>query len=354
MSTKCDDNSHQLILPEKPAGRLAHFLAKWQALTSDKWLIDTIQHYHIEFSNTPFQKHIPREICFSDHESSMITDEIAKMLQKGAIVETHHSKGEYISNIFLRPKKDGSFRPIINLRGLNAFVAYHHFKMETIRYAIQLVRLNCFMASIDLKDAYFSVPIAKEHRKFLRFQWQNKLYEFTCLPFGLACAPRVFTKVMKPLVASLRQRGFESCDYIDDSLLIGATFQECAENVHARTTLTRSLGFIVNEKKSIFVPTQQITFLGFALNSVDMTISVPPHKVEHVILKIREILGRRFPKIRDVASVIGLLVSCELALPYGPLFRRTLENEKNEALAQNDGNFEAIMSISTQATSDLQ
>ena len=190
--------------------------------------------------------------------------------------------------------------------------------METIRYAIQLVRPNCFLASIDLKDAYFSVPIAQEHRKFLRFQWQNKLYEFTCLPFGLACAPRVFTKVMKPLVASLR-----------------------------------SLGFIVNEKKSIFVPTQQITFLGFALNSVDMTISVPPYKVEHVILKIREILGRRFPKIRDVASVIGLLVSCELALPYGPLFRRTLENEKNEALAQNDGNFEAIMSISTQATSDL-
>ena len=101
----------------------------------------------------------------------------------------------FFSNIFLRPKKDGSFRPIINLRWLNAFVAYHHFKMETIRTAIQLIRPNCFMASIDLKDAYLSVPIAKEYRIYLRFAWQNKVYEFTCLPFGLECAPRVFTKV---------------------------------------------------------------------------------------------------------------------------------------------------------------
>ena len=127
--------------------------------------------------------------------------------------------------------------------------------METIRTAIQLLRPNCFMASIDLKEAYFSVPIAKEHRKFLQFTWQQKVYEFTCLPFGLASAPRVFTKVMKPLIASLRQRGHESCDYIDDSLLVGQSFMECQNNIQARTRLTQSLGFTINVKKSILMPT---------------------------------------------------------------------------------------------------
>ena len=94
------------------------------------------------------------------------------------------------------------------------------------------------MALIDLKDAYFTVPIAKNHRKYLRFKWHNKLFEFTCLPFGLACAPRVFTKIMKPLVAYLRLMGHESCDYIDDSLLIGAKAEECKINVTARIALT--------------------------------------------------------------------------------------------------------------------
>ena len=78
-------------------GRLAYFIGKWHGLTSDKWVLDTVQHYHIE---------------------------------------TSHTDGEFISNIFLRPKKDESFCPVISLRGLNAFVAYYHFKMETIRYVI--------------------------------------------------------------------------------------------------------------------------------------------------------------------------------------------------------------------------
>ena len=184
------------------------------------------------------------------------------------------------------------------------------------------------MASIDLKDAYFTVPIAKEHRKFLRFIWQDRVYEFTCLPFGLACAPRVFTKVMKPMIASQRQMGHESCDYIDDSLLIERTAQECADNVHARTTRTQSLGFIINKKKSMFAPTQEIGFLGFNLNSVDMTISLPSYKVESTITAIRKLLGMKTPKIRDVTSIIGLLVSCELAVPYGPMYRRTIKNEE--------------------------
>ena len=54
------------------------------------------------------------------------------------------------------------------------------------------------MASIDLKDTYFNIPIFGLHRKYLRFIWKNQRYKFTCLPFGYSLAPRVFTKVFKP------------------------------------------------------------------------------------------------------------------------------------------------------------
>ena len=59
-------------------------------------------------------------------------------------------------------------------------------------------------------------------------------------------AMRVFTKVMKPMVASLRRTGHESCEYIDDSLLVGRTAQECPENIQARILLAQRLGFIIN------------------------------------------------------------------------------------------------------------
>ena len=87
-------------------------------------------------------------------------------------------------------------RPVINLRPLNIFVTYIHFKMENISSLINILRPNNFIATIDLKDAYFTVPTHPDYSKYLRFWW-NIIYEFIVLPFGLPSSPRVFTKVMK-------------------------------------------------------------------------------------------------------------------------------------------------------------
>ena len=57
--------------------------------------------------------------------------EIYTLLQKGVIAEAYHSHGDFLSNVFLRPKKDGSFRMILNLKNLNSHVEYNKFKMDT-------------------------------------------------------------------------------------------------------------------------------------------------------------------------------------------------------------------------------
>ena len=96
---------------------------------------------------------------------------------------------------------------ILNLKSLNTFVAYHHFKMYTFLTAIKLIRPGCFMASIDLKDAYYSIPVAKGDRKYLMFEWQGSYYQFIFLPNGLSCAPRLFTKILKPVYGSFENAG---------------------------------------------------------------------------------------------------------------------------------------------------
>lgn len=74
-----------------------------------------------------------------------------------------------------------------------------------------ILRPQDFMCKIDLKDAYFAVPIHPEHQKLLSFQFQNVTYQFKCLSLGLTSAPRIFTKVLKPLVAFLRRLGLRIC-----------------------------------------------------------------------------------------------------------------------------------------------
>ena len=117
-----------------------------------------------------------------------VHQEIKTLLQKGVIMKVKYSPGQIVSGIFLLPKKDGTFRLILNLKSFNEFVTYH-FKMDSLQTIIKLVTPNCFMASIDMKDAYYSIPVKSEDRKYLHFQCADQFYEFTCLPNGLSCAP---------------------------------------------------------------------------------------------------------------------------------------------------------------------
>lgn len=83
---------------------------------------------------------------------------------------------------------------------------------------------------------------------------------------------------MKPVYCTLREAGHLSVGYIDDSYLQGNHYDQCLENIKAKVTLFNTLGLVTHPDKSVLEPTQQITFLGFQLNSLTMTISLTPEK----------------------------------------------------------------------------
>ena len=141
---------------------------------------------------------MPKQISFNKFEKEVIDLEISKLIKKGVVQESQHEPGEFINTIFVRPKKDGNWRLILNLRRLNVHVVYRKFKMDTLKTVLNLIFPNAFMASVDLRDAYFTVPIHSSHQKYLKFYWQDKLYKFKACPNGYSAAPRVFTKLLKP------------------------------------------------------------------------------------------------------------------------------------------------------------
>ena len=207
--------------------------------------------------------------------------------------------------------------------------------------------------TIDLTDAYYTVPVAVEHRKYLRFFWRNRLFQYTCLPNGLASAPRYFTKLLKPVYSTLRSQGYLNVGYIDDSYLQGDSKTECRSNILTTLHLFESLGFLINREKSVLQPCPKLAFLGFLLDSVNMKVFLTADKREKIILACQQLLKKSVTSIREVAHVIGLLVSSLPAVQYGPLYYRSLEIDKNTALQQNNGNSEATMTLSSESVSDL-
>lgn len=279
---------------------------------------------------------------------------LGKLLKMGAINKVSPCKNQFISNIFLRDKPDGSKRLILNLKQLNEFVFTSHFKLENYKTVSKLINRDCYLASLDLKDAYFLVSVRKNHRKYLRFKFQGTIYEFTCLPFGLSCAPRTFTKILKPVLALLRGKGLVSNIYLDDLLLIGNTVQDCQFNVLKTVNLLQKLGFIINYQKSCLNASQTITYLGFYYDSRELTISLPVIK-QYKILQLLKSIGRKKScKIREFARFIGSLISCCPALPYSWMYVKNFESLKTKALHLNKGNYNASLSLTSWLDEDFQ
>ena len=188
-------------------GQIAYKLENWKKLTSDPWILKSVMGVAIPFVQKPVQVKEPRPFSLAKVECDFVNKELGLMVKKGVLEMCEPSSDQVVSNIFLRPKKDGSYRIILDLTWVNEHVEYEHFKMSSLQTALELMRPGCWMGSIDLKDAYYSVPIWEGHRKFLRFRWGNALFQFRVLPNGLACAPRFFTKLLVPVFATVRETG---------------------------------------------------------------------------------------------------------------------------------------------------
>ena len=131
--------------------------------------------------------------------------------------------------------------------------------MESIRHAIYMVEPGMFLASLDIKDAFYSISVHKTHQKFLEFLLKRKALQLNATPNGCVDTMRVFNKVIKLPFAYLREQGLSSVVYVDDTLLGGDTFEEYQDNVFSALTCLEDLGFYIHPEESIFTLTQAPT-----------------------------------------------------------------------------------------------
>ena len=194
-------------------------------------------------------------------------------------------------------------------------------------------------------------PFGKITRNISDF-FGDSLLEFACLPFGLAVAPRVFTKIMKPVVALLRRTGIRLIIYLDDLLFMNSSKVGLQQDMTTARYLLENLGFVINLEKSCFQPTQQLEFLGFVVNTLDMTPLLPDCKVEAIKSHCSKMLLHHEVSVRELSQLIGKLTASIQAIFPAPLHYRHLQNLKHKALARF-GHFEATTPLSTEAKDEL-
>ncbi|VDI11365.1 Hypothetical predicted protein [Mytilus galloprovincialis] len=256
----------------------------------------------------------------------LLSTEVETLLTKRAVEEVPVSSIDpgFYSRLFLVSKKTGGMRPVIDLSILNSYMIIPHFKMETNRSIRASILPGMWTTSLDLTDAYFHVPVCHSYRKFLRFVWNKRVYQFRALSFGLQTAPLALAKLMQVAIAHLHSQAFQIHSYLDDSLIKELSRNSLNTDVVIRLLL--SLGFLISWKKSDLIPSQDFIFLGEHYLTRQCIVRPPQEKFQNLCSKNSSVsISKKTVTARQFSQLLGLLNSLADVVPLGRLHIRPLQ-----------------------------
>ena len=264
-----------------------------------------------------------------------LDEEVSSLLSKGAteVVATRSSPGFY-GRIFVIPKATGGWRPILDLSPLNRFLEIQTFRMETTTSTRDSIHPGDWATSIDLKDAYFHVLVHPRDRKWLRFVWKDSIFQFRALPFGLASAPWVFTKITRELCIHARQSGIRLRVYLDDWMILGSTQAQCRSHTDSILALCSRLGFSLNPEKCDLTPAQSFTYLGMAFDTTKWLVKPSPQRLERLSTLLQSLLGQSHAPARQLAALLGQMESLSPLIPLGRLHKREFQRRFRDRWSQ--------------------
>ena len=328
------------------AGGLGRAASNWTQYTSDKWVLDTVTGLAIDLEALPVQLRQPDSRCADPVKDAILYQEILKLLEHGILEDAFPSDRAFVSHMFLREKSNGTFRPILNLSNLNEYTQYKHFKMDHLALVMTTVPKNSYMASIDITQAYFALPVKLRDRDLLQLMHRGKRYRFTCLPNGYSPGPRLFTRIMKALMSFLRERhGVHLMFYIDDTLIYADTPSQVNTAVQYTLEVLQSAGFTINFNKSALTPTQTIEYLGFIIHSPTLTLTIPPKKLTDILEKVENLLKLQICTIRKFSQVLGSILATDPGNDRAKVLSKKLQIAKTEALARANNNYDKFIQL---------
>ncbi len=255
----------QVIAAHPTTKPLRQFISAWKVIPGiSRWLLSVIERgYTLQFRRRPPRFNGVVQSLTSPRNAQALRQEIGCLLEKGAVerVPPNELESGFYSRYFVVPKRDGGLRPILDLRPINRALCKRPFRMITLKQILAQIRPGDWFASVDLKDAYFHIQIAPHHRRFLRFAFENTAYQYSVLPFGLALAPRTFSKCVDAALSPLRASGMRILNYLDDWLILAQSRDTLLSHIDSLLIHLESLGLCVNRRKSILAPSQSIMYL---------------------------------------------------------------------------------------------
>jgi ribonuclease HI len=254
---------------------------------------------------------------------------LTEELKQGVVRRIAEKDVAWCNPTFIIRKKTGEGRKILDCSILNDYLQDRSFKMEDVRTITQLAEQGDWATSLDLKSAYLHVPVQEDFQPYLAFNFEGQHYCYATMPFGLKCAPRVFTVWMRKIMDRLRETLTLRCViYMDDLLILGRTQQETAHLTEQTTLALLQFGWTISWDKCQTTPQQRINFLGWHFDFMTMTVQMTDHRRRELIDQTQTILktalARETLPVRTLAQFLGSLNFVRLQVTDASLYTSRL------------------------------
>ena len=120
----------------------------------------------------------------------------------------------------------------------------------------------------------------------------------------------------------------------------------------SRDAVVYLLDFIINIKKSILHPCQKIEFLGMEIDSIKMTLSLTPEKVQKVVKTCQNLLRSHFTTLLELTRVVGLLSSTIQAVEPAKIQLRFLQQQQIVCLRKKMS-YQSVPTLNTKSITEL-
>ena len=313
-----------------PVGaRLQNFWTVWSQMGAGPKVVQILkQGYTLPFQNRPKLSRVPTVVSSyaNLHRNSYLLEALQQLIGKNAVERVHNQTSlGFFNRLFLVPKPNNKWRPILDLSKLNLFLKPEKFRMETPETIRTSLQQGEWVTSVDLKDAYFHIPIQEQSRKYLRFHVQGQTYQFKALPFGVSTAPLEFTVIAKEVKLMAGHRGIRIHQYLDDWLVRAKSHSTCLQHTQSLVKLCQKLGWLVIAEKSELEPKQVFNFVGYQFDLRSGRVRPTPDRWQSLQDKIKSLLLLPTCPVRQFMSLIGLLTATEKQVHLGRLHMRPIQ-----------------------------
>ena len=244
-----------------------------------------------------------------------------------------------VSAIGVLPKPEGQGVRLIHDcsrpagASVNDYAPLERVSFQTFDDAVKLLTPGCYLAKVDLKNAFRSVKVHPSNRDALGLKWvfagdKEATYLIdTCMPFGARRAPSIFHRISQSIKRMMRRRGFDCIVvYLDDFLVVAKTLEECSKIQAILIDLLRKLGFQINWKK-VEGPATCLTFLGVEIDTVAGTLQLPERKLNELKEVLQSFTRRKRASRKQLQSLAGKLNwACQVIRGGRTFLRRIIDS----------------------------